>query len=141
MVRELNELNTTTKGTRSLGSFKQKIKHKQRPNPVYAVEHTRTAAIEMTRMRCGNSNLSDNLFLRSLKDTPLCECGQIEDDVHYFEKCTRFNDYRLEMKALVPEAPWTTKMIYHGSETLSSEINIRLQLAGQKYIEKTCRFD
>ena len=62
----------------TIAIFKGITKHKPKPNRVYNLEYTRASAIEMTRLRCENGNLKENLHSRLLALSPLCECGEIE---------------------------------------------------------------
>ena len=79
-IREWNDLPDSIKSVQSVGAFKQKIRHKPSPNPIYYVELNRRASIELTRLRCGNGNLAVNLYERALMDSPLCQCGERETD-------------------------------------------------------------
>ena len=142
MIKEWNALDETTRSAQSVKSFKNQLQHKPKPPAMYSVEYNRASAIHMARLRCRNSNLNYNLFGRQMAESPECDvCGDDETDVHYFERCQRFNDARTEAKARVPHLEWRTSMIYHGSELYSTDDNCQIQLAGQFYIDKTKRFD
>ena len=93
-IREWNELEDEVKEATTIAIFKGITKHKPRPNRVYNLEYTHTSAIEVTRLRCKIGNLKENLHSRSLALSPLCECGEIESDYHYFITCPLYDNRR-----------------------------------------------
>ena len=121
----------------SVGSFKQKIRHSPKPNPV---DYTRHASIEMARLRCRNGSLKLNFFNRSLSKTPTCQCGEIKTDIHYFETYPNYDEARNECKREIQDIPWSTKLLYHGSTHYNKDINLNIQRAGQRFIELSKRF-
>ena len=101
-----NELEDEVKEATTIAIFKGITKHKPRPNRVYNLEYTRASAIEMTRLRCENGNLKENLHSRSLALSPLCECGEIESDYHYFITCPLYDNRRQTVMDSVPGRDW-----------------------------------
>ena len=106
------------------------------------IEYTtwNTGAIEMTRLRCENGNLKENLHSRSLALSPLRECGEIETDYHYFITCPLYDNRRQTAMDSVPGRDWILQDIYHGNDTKPDDLNEKLQMAVQKFIDETERF-
>ena len=142
MIREWNSLEENIRSAQSVQAFKKRLQHKPKPPKIYGVEYNRSTAVHMSRLRCRNSNLNYNLHTRQLAETPTCDtCGDDEMDVHFFDRCQKFTDARIEAKARVLDLEWRTQYIYHGHNQYSEEENCKLQLAGQFYIDKTNRFN
>ena len=139
-IREWNDLHADFREAQSAVALKNKLKHKPRPNKVYGEEYDRGAAINLTRLRCHNGNLNENLYNKQISVSPNCTCGAMESDTHYFETCRLFQDEREEAKPDVDGLPWTTEYLYHGSLNLTEEENIRLTRAAQKFIILMKRF-
>ena len=140
-IRDWNDLPNDVKETGSVVSFKQKIRHQPRPNHVYSIQHTLATAIEMARLRSGNSNLAQNLHSRSLAGNPLCQCGEIETAKHNLESCQVYDYICTTLRENLPDIPWNADYIFHGCPDLDRDVNNIIQLAGQQYIEMSKRFD
>ena len=138
-IREWNELEDEVKEATTIAIFKGITKHIPKPNRVYNLEYTRTSAIEMARLRCENGNLKENLHSRSLALSPLCECGKIESDYHYFITCPLYDNRRQTAMDSVPGRDWILQDIYHGNDTKPDDLNEKLQMAAQKFIDETER--
>ena len=135
-IREWNELEDEVKEATTIAI----TKHKPKPNRVYNLEYTCASAIEMTRLRCENGNLKENLHSQSLALSSLRECDKIESDYHYFITCPLYDNRRQTAMDSVPGRDWILQDIYHGNDTKLDDFNEKLQMAAQKYIDETERF-
>ena len=62
----IGDWNALPLGLRNLPSkatFKQRLRPKSKPDPYYEIEWTRFSSINLSRIRCGNSNLNANLVI------------------------------------------------------------------------------
>ena len=105
-IQEWNELEDEVKEATTIAIFKGITKHKQKPNRVYNLEYTRAGAIEMTRLRCENGNLKENLHSRSLALSPLRECSEIDSNCHYFITCPLYDNCQQTAMDSVPGWDW-----------------------------------
>ena len=67
--------------------------------------------------------------------------GEIENAEHYFLKCRRYDEYRLELyREVMQYSEVTLNVLLKGKETLSVETNIDIFKTVQKFILSTKRF-
>ena len=98
-VRDWNKLPDSTRTAESKLKFKAILQKKPSPPDYYGIELKRISSINLARLRCGNANLNYNLFLRNLRDTPTCECGDGDETIaHYLLHCQCFNRARHDAK-------------------------------------------
>ena len=101
-----------------------------------------------TRFRLKFTQLNQDLFIRTLVDSPLCACGCTEDYMHYFLECPV---YRVERETLlmhinnfVNTARISKKkivdIIIYGRTDLSVQDNANIAEHVQTYIIDTKRF-
>ena len=142
-INEWNLLPETSREITTKNGLKLRISPKIWPNPYYSIEEDRPSAINLTRLRVGNSNLHLNLFRRGLSDTPACECGaRNESTAHYLLECPIHERTRSDAKAAVPDqSMWNTNDILHGSTIrYSKNENELLCRIVQRFIKSTNRF-
>ena len=143
-VREWNELPEVAKQISSLHSFKLFLNHDRVAVSKYFYHGKRKAQILHTRLRTGCSSLNNDLYLylKNIIESPSCVCGAaVENAYHFFFSCDRFFIQRNEMlRALSAIANVKTRVLLHGDETLSFDVNIHISTSAQKYIESTKRF-
>ena len=82
ILRDWNNLPIEAKQANALGSFKYFLKKDKKNVPKYYYYWNRKAQILHTRLRTGCSSLNLDLFLKTFTDTPLCNCGTIENAQH-----------------------------------------------------------
>ena len=105
-------------------SFKRRINQDIITIPKYFYTGLRQLQILHTRLRTGCCSLNNDLFLKHIVDSPLCACmsGEIENAEHYFLKCRRYDEYRLELYREVTQySDVTLNVLLKGKETLSVE--------------------
>ena len=75
-----------------------------------------------------------------MTESALCACGAIENAHHYFFTCGRYDIQRRETFDCLSEIPnLNLKKLLFGDEAMSYQINVKIFLEVQKYIEKKTR--
>ena len=121
--------------------FKVAIYTKPKPNPIYFQEYTRWTCVNIARIRCKNSNLKADLFVRSLIDSPNCDfCDVPENAEHFFEQCKKFERLRYDFTKCIPIECVNQTTLQHGSNRYDKDLNVKIQLAAQAYIMGSNRF-
>ena len=137
---EWNSLPEAAKSSTTKLGLKNLILPKKKPPMYYGIEIDRISAINFTRLRVKNSNLSLNLFRRNLSDSPACECGApAETTTHFLLHCPRFMRAREDAKQQIPDAAmWHVQDILHGLNlrysTKDNESHCRI---AQSYVKAT----
>ena len=92
------------------------------------------------RTRC--SALNQHLFSKNIIPNSLCVCGGIENTRHFLLDCLLYQDIRPEMLASISSicTPSIDTLIY-GSPDVSTNDNIVIFKAVQRFISKSKRFD
>ena len=145
VINEWNSLPTDIKTSESIGSFMKKVNNtKQNSPPVYFACGNRRLNILHTRLR-HNCILNKDLFRCNIINSPLCTCGKIEDEYHYFFTCPRYNVARnvlfnnifsIDKLHIV-----NTHVLLWGDNSISIPENKYLFTAVQAYIKQSGRFD
>ena len=142
-IEEWNCLDDDTKACNTKQSVQNRLNPKRKPPAYYGFELDRVTAINFTRLRVNNANLSLNLYRRNLADSPACGCGcLLESTSHYFLHCPRYQRARDDAKAAIPDASmWNLQDILHGSTIrYEPEENEVLCRVVQEFIRTTDRF-
>ena len=74
---------------------------------------------------------------------PLCMCGQVESNTHYFLTCPRYTGMRDEMVTSISQITnltITTDVLLFGTDEVSDEVNTTRFMAVKKYIKTSKRF-
>ena len=109
-INDRNALPFSLRNVPTKYTFKSRLRPKPKPDSFYGIEWTRISSINMSRIRCGNSNLNANLYRRNRCDSPLCSCGGgIETEAHYLLECPKYQRLRTD-------ASWLKIAIYGGRE-------------------------
>ena len=138
-IHDWNSLPSTTKQKPSLESFKSALnKNMVKPSPLFNLG-TRSGQILHTRLRLGCSSLNFDLFRRSLIDSSLCTCGQVETVNHFLLHCPKYIRLRQDLIATLPCPPLPNNLLY-GDEKLSPAQNKLIITNVQRYILATGRF-
>ena len=108
-LKDWNNFPIEAKQVNTLGSFKYFLEKDKKYGPKYYYYGNRKAQILHTRLRTGCSSLNLDLFLKNITDTPLCNCGTIENAEHYFFHCRLYQRQRtllLNEIRLYQHLPW-----------------------------------
>ena len=140
-IREWNELPHEIKNADTLDMFKNRLKTNQQLTPLHYYTGHRKAQILHTRLRNKCSALNEDLFLKGIVDSALCQCGLVESSHHFFFICRFYHTIR---QVLFTNASrlcgLTLNNFLFGNNSLSHEINVDLFLAVQKFIMESKRF-
>ena len=142
-IREWNILSQTIKGQSTVSSFKYQFKKNNRKTPIFYYHGDRKYQVLHTRLRTKCSALNHHLFLKNITDTPLCACGQIENNQHYFFTCVNYDRQRhILMQSLqLLQAPFELETLLFGNNNLSDQTNSQLFSHVHTYIKNTKRFN
>ena len=151
-----NELPIIITNSVSLTSFKTQYKKYYFCNPIYGCNvGDRRLNVLHARFRIGFTALNNDLYLRSLCDSPLCACMQdIETPQHYFLYCPLFTAARQTLFNTISDilincgldiSLFSDELLFnhliYGFQFEFAKNNPILFIAIQKYISITKRFD
>ena len=97
VTRSWNELSEDKRNSTSVAVFKSKLQCNVRSSPSFFFDGKRTGQIHHARLRSNCSSLRQNLFSKNIVDSPLCECGAVEDTKHFLLECYRYRNLREEL--------------------------------------------
>ena len=83
-IREWNNIPLNIRNLPTLSMFKSYLQRNKQSTPKYFYYGDRKLQILHARLRTKCSSLNYHLFLRNISHTPLCECGQMDTNFHYF---------------------------------------------------------
>lgn len=140
-IKEWNNLPIECKTLTSLNSFKYFLKKDKTSVPKHFYIGSRKAQILHTRLRTNCSALHLDLFLKNIVDSPLCQCGSIEDAQHFFFHCSTYHVQRNQLINAVSmyKAP-SLELLLYGDVNLSQETNKNIFTHVHKFILATKRF-
>ena len=109
----------------------------EKRNDLYFIGDRRIAVIH-ARLRMGSSQLNSYLHQIGVRDSPICACGDTNEDVfHYFFVCPNYNNIRIDLhEAVIRLAPFTTNTLLYGCSDYTFEVNKKIFKAVQIFIEK-----
>lgn len=153
-LRQWNELDPDLRNSRTLHSFKYKIKSKFKKHPLVKAYSTSFGPCSkyLTQIRLGLSKLKAHLFSFNIIPDPICPyCPNNvhETSCHYLLECPAFAAQREVMfRSLRELLPLTIinnnrkclDAIIHGNQTSSTTTNIQIFRLVHKYIKETERF-
>ena len=90
-IRVWNDVPDEARQSESLNTFKNFVNKDRMSVPKHFYVGNRKARILHTRLRTKCSSLNLDLFLRNISDSPLCQCGSVENDQHFFFHCNELN--------------------------------------------------
>ncbi|MCG8430160.1 MAG: hypothetical protein MJA29_03195, partial [Candidatus Omnitrophica bacterium] len=151
--RHWNNIPFSLKNVYSVESFKYNYKKMFFPKRILGSEvGDRKLNIFHTRFRLGFTTLNHDLFIRSIKESPYCRCGQVSETYrHYFLECTQYNDerdillhdlnvnYGLDLND-TDTTSFLNILIYGFDSVDKMKYNVNLFLSVQNYILGTGRF-
>ena len=141
VIRDWNELSPDTRNAPSLTSFKRLLNIDKSSIPEHFFSGDRKAQVLHARLRTHCSSLNQHLFSKSIVDSPLCRCGNVESSHHFFFMCPFYKDIRTILSNCVTQ--YCTLTLHHflyGDESLSYEINTNIFIAVQKFVVDSRRF-
>ena len=141
VTRSWNELSEDKRNSTSVAVFKSKLQCNVRSPPSFFFDGKRTGQIHHARLRLNCSSLSQHLFSKNIVESPLCECGAVEDTKHFLLECHRYRNLRVELNNTISLiCPPTLNILLHGSSELTDSDNKKIFLAVHDFIVKSKRF-
>ena len=141
VIREYNQLSEQIRQATSLTSFKRLLNNDLPVVPKYFLIGERKLQILHTRLRTNCSSLRSDLFNKNIIDSPLCECGVIENASHFFLTCDKYINSRRDLLNTITQlCEPSLNIILNGNPLLSFDSNASLFQAVHTYIRETRRF-
>ena len=138
VIREWNMLPQSIKDSETLSIFKSRLQP-QIKSPRYFNYGNRKSQILHARLRLGCSTLNDDLYRRSLTNSPLCSCGLQETAYHFIFACPKYTEQRVAHLSNLP-CQLTLNNILFGCPSLTVQQNEYIFESVFKYIISTKRF-
>ena len=93
VIRDWNELLVIVRQLDSVCFFKNYLNRDFTPNTILqAIGNHKSYTHVYERLRC--SSFNNDLFLKSISESPLCSCSRDENTQHFFLRCPRYNEHR-----------------------------------------------
>ena len=141
VIREWNALSQTTRELSSMECFANQLNSDIIPPQKLYFQGNRLAQIYHARLRTGCSTLRLHLYSKNIIESPLCNCGEIEDSFHFFFECNQYNLIRRDMLTCISTiCNPNLNILLHGSNGLSEEQNLNIFVAVHNFIIKSKRF-
>ena len=141
-IRDWNNLTQEVRQIDSVNTFKQFLNRERERVPKYFYSGNRRGQMLHTRLRTNCSGLSDDLFIKNIVESPLCQCGRIENAYHYFFECPLYTHHRIELfNSLSQHHNLTLNLVLCGDTSLSDVTNSFIFEKVQKFIIDTKRFE
>ena len=102
-VRAWNNVHEEAKHSDSINTFKGFLNKDKSHIPKHFYVGNRKAQILHTRLRTNCSSLNLDLFVKNISDSPLCQCGSVENAQHYFFHCRKYQVQRTELMNIVSQ--------------------------------------
>ena len=140
-IRAWNDLSEAATQSDSINAFKTFLNKDRIPVPKHYYRGKRKLQILHTRLRTNCSSFNLHLFIKNISDSPLCSCGSIEDNQHYFFHSMHYQRQRNELlNAIARYTTPTLNLLLYGDSSLSYETNTAIFENVHKYIIDTKRF-
>jgi hypothetical protein len=136
-ARAWNLLPVDTRNSSSVAAFKRCLK-KTKASPLFNVG-SRIGQILHARLRLDCSSLNFDLHKKSIIQSPLCLCGEIETVHHFFFSCSSYDIIRSMHLRPLPCHLILNNVLY-GDERLSFNTNEKLIFKVQQFILPSKRF-
>ena len=140
-VRAWNNVNDEVKQSDSLNTFKGFLTKDKLLVPKHFYVGHRKVQVLHTRLRTNCSSLNLDLFTRNISDSPLCQCGSVENAQHFFFHCRYYQVPRTELMNTVSlyQNPSLSLLLY-GNDSFSLETNTIIFEKVHKFILDSKRF-
>ena len=141
-IRAWKNLPTEARQIASIDTFKQFLNSGREKVPKYFYCGSRRDQLLHTRLRTNCSNLNNDLFQKNITDSPLCLCGNLEDDYHFLLVCPLYARQRIILHNSIAQYQFnlTLDLLLFDDLPLSYDANMQIFETVQKYIIDTKRF-
>ena len=94
-----------------------------------------------TRLRNNCSDLKQHLFWKNIVASPICRCGEVESNTHYFFECRFYCNIRVTLRQHISaKSAFNIDTVLFGDNELSLVENEQIFHAVHDYIDKSKRF-
>ena len=140
-VRAWNEVPEEAKQSDSVNAFKRFLNKDKSHIPKHFYVGKRKAKILHTRLRTNCSLLNLDLFMRNISDSPLCQCGSVENAQHFFFHCRNYHVPRTQLLNTISQyqIPSLSLLLYD-NDSFSLETNTVIFETVHKFILDSKRF-
>ena len=140
-VNAWNSLPQATRESDSPSSFKLLLNiHKPTPCKLYFYGERKMQIIH-TRLRNNCSDLKQHLFWKNIVASPLCRCGEVESNTHYFFECRFYCNIRATLRQHIrAKSVFNIDTVLFGDNELSISENEQIFHAVHDYTDKSKRF-
>ena len=140
VIRNWNALSLDIRNATSLNTFKTHLNPIMLKTPSFYYVGTRRLQILHTRLRTKCSSLNHYLFSKGVVDNPLCSCGEIETDYHYFFNCIYLTHCRTTLFESRQDFQIDLDILLFGCELPTNEQNAFIFHCVQRFILESKRF-
>ena len=143
VVDEWNLLPQNIRDLESVSSFKDYFNiDRPIPNKLFLVGKRRFHIIH-ARLRNECSSLKHHLFIRKIVESPLCVCGAVETNQHYFFECPLYRNARNTLHRSLSHFSCVVDLnaLFFGSDALTFWDNKDVFLLVHSFIKESKRFD
>ena len=142
VTRKWNNLPDDVKNSESLNAFKSNLNRNKVITPSYYYIGKRHSQVIHTRLRTKSSCLNEHLYAKNIIDSPLCRCGDIESNFHFFFICSYYSAIRTKLMndILGIISPVDLDTLLFGNTCLNDDDNSKIFLCVQQYIIESKRF-
>ncbi|MES9993744.1 MAG: reverse transcriptase domain-containing protein, partial [Candidatus Thiodiazotropha sp.] len=140
-IRAWNKVPDEAKQSESSNAFKGFLNKDTITVPKHFYVGNRKAQILHTRLRTNCSSLNLDLFLKNIVESPMCQCGSIENAQHYFFHCRYYQAQRTELLNSVSQYQTPSlRLLLYGDVSLSLQTNTVIFSKVHKFILDSKRF-
>ena len=119
VVRDWNNIPDDRRNLDSVIAFKNVLSLYKPIVPKHYLFGNRNEQILHTRLRTNCSVLNYDLYMKSIIDSPLCRCNNIETVKHFFLDCPNYNNQRITLIETVSRfCAITLDTLLYGNSTL-----------------------
>lgn len=141
VLREWNSLPSEARTIHTLDSFKTFLNTNKIKIGKLFYYGKRRSQILHTRLRTKCSSLNHHLFLKNIVESPLCRCGSIEDNFHFFFQCHFYDQLRITLlNKLSPICDINLNTLLLGDTNKDFATNTVIFFAVHEYIIGSERF-
>ena len=143
-LRDWNTLSLEVRNVSSLSLFKTRVNLGSarviKPPSYYSnIQTSREGQIYHTRLRLECSSLNQQLFVKSIIDSPLCSCGLTETASHFLLSCVNYRNLRLRYFSNLPQ-PLSLSILLNGIPDAPIDVNEKIFKQVQQFILASKRF-
>ena len=138
-IRKWNALPQSVQLNPSLYTFQTYLYSSRIKIPNYFYIGTRIGHILHSKLRLECSTLNHHMFQRKLRDSPICNCGEVESTDHFLLHCNIYLRLRINTILTLPYS-LNVDLLLYGEDHLSEGENNTIFYLVQKFLVESKRF-